>query len=461
MFLARTFRGLVSWLVFSATAAVASAGSVPADKPSDYPAWWFERDVIVRLPGAPTRPGGPSWALGDYPGSDDFAVANAGQLKNLAKGAYESMKAKGLIGPSTDPGHPLVSMWDSVAAGTDNFAVINLGQLKFVGSHFHEKLFDVGQVHTLPEWLLLPGSDDFAIANQGQLKSVFSFDLQNAAALSASALGVPPVDGVDMASCVAWFRADQGVVRSGELVTTWQSQVGGVSLVPYPAGGASAPRWVEAENQIRAVRIQSGVSGTYLKTGASPFGTKLNTRFTILCVVRPSPATAASESPRFEIAGGDNGFRLWSDSSDGNELVASLGSGRLLNHGSDGTVSADRWQHFALTFDAGRACLYKGGRLVAEHAFPSGALSWPDLRVGRDSSAFFAELMLFDRVLSPAQVLAHAESADLRYRAVLRPGLGSVVAPLQAPPAYSASGASLDGQPVTVTVTRPVNGQTF
>ncbi len=61
------------------------AGPIPAGKPAAYPDWWFERDVIPRLPAAAAKTS-PSWPA-DYAAADDYAVANIGQLKAIANQA--------------------------------------------------------------------------------------------------------------------------------------------------------------------------------------------------------------------------------------------------------------------------------------------------------------------------------------------------------------------------------------
>ena len=61
------------------------SGPVPAGKPAHYPDWWFDRDVIPRLPAAAAKTS-PSWPA-DYPTADDYAVANIGQLKAIANQA--------------------------------------------------------------------------------------------------------------------------------------------------------------------------------------------------------------------------------------------------------------------------------------------------------------------------------------------------------------------------------------
>ena len=74
---------------------VLHAGPIPAHKPSAYPNWWFEGDVIPRLNPSNTNPD--YLMLGTYATPDDYAVVNQGQVKNIVRKAYLEMQARGLI----------------------------------------------------------------------------------------------------------------------------------------------------------------------------------------------------------------------------------------------------------------------------------------------------------------------------------------------------------------------------
>lgn len=106
---------------------------------------------------------------------DDFAVANIGQLKHMARKAMQAMDAD-LPGGAGAAIHALVDPWgDTVetASKPDNGLAINQGQLKHVAAPFYDRL-------GLPyPWA---GSsvarDDYLLVNLGQLKHVFSFALK-------------------------------------------------------------------------------------------------------------------------------------------------------------------------------------------------------------------------------------------------------------------------------------------
>lgn len=183
------------------TPSVSAAAPVPTNKPATHPAWWFEREVIKRTdPPAAS----PAWPI-DYPASDDFAVLNQGQLKNLATKAYAEFKDKLPGQPWTTVDTPaykleqLVLGWyvaypsSPKTIGTDPFATVNQGQLKNVAAHFYDVLAAVGYVGGLglpPDTSGFPWStgsaypwtpaitddDNYATANLGQAKRLFSFD---------------------------------------------------------------------------------------------------------------------------------------------------------------------------------------------------------------------------------------------------------------------------------------------
>ena len=118
---------------------------------------------------------GPQWwtngVLTNMAVTNDYAPANAGQLKNLAWHAYQEMQA-------TFPGGAAAAVSNlvfSLASGGD-FSPVNVGQLKYVAQPFYSNLIAIGYTSAYP-WAGSPTPNDFAPANIGQLKNVFGFDL--------------------------------------------------------------------------------------------------------------------------------------------------------------------------------------------------------------------------------------------------------------------------------------------
>lgn len=129
---------------------------------ADAPSWWAERGVLT--PGVTV---------------DDYAAVNQGQVKHIAKQAYEEMKNKlQLIGGA---GSTLDGIWASPTTSSDDYQVINLGQLKNVAEPFYARLQGINYTgQPLAAGLTRPWSgtaDNYSIANIGQVKNVFSFDL--------------------------------------------------------------------------------------------------------------------------------------------------------------------------------------------------------------------------------------------------------------------------------------------
>ena len=122
------------------------AGPVPANKPTAYPNWWFEQDVIKRLPAFATQ--APTDWLTHYPKADDYALANVGQLKHIAKKAANALDAKLPTPGAGTAVHALVDPWSLVpvanTAPRDDFAALNIGQLKAVATPFYLRLQELG-----------------------------------------------------------------------------------------------------------------------------------------------------------------------------------------------------------------------------------------------------------------------------------------------------------------------------
>jgi len=154
------------------------AGPIPTNKPSAYPDWWFARDVVPQLdPGNAT----PDYSVpGTYSPANDYAAVNQGQLKHIAKQAYEEIKAKAPGGA----GATLDAIWATQVAGPGDYVAINLGQLKNVAEPFYARLQELNytsQPLTVGQTRPWSGTvDDYALANIGQVKNLFSFIIPEA-----------------------------------------------------------------------------------------------------------------------------------------------------------------------------------------------------------------------------------------------------------------------------------------
>jgi hypothetical protein len=163
----------------------ALAGPVPTGKPAHYPDWWFERDVIARLP-AHANNSNPVWP-DHYPAADDYAAVNIGQLKFFATAAAAELRATlpapGVSSYISDQLRNWQTIYSEVVR--DDYAALNQGQLKQITAHFYDRLRAFGYVEApIYYWSPYPWTsglglsydeDDHAIVNLGQLKHVFSF----------------------------------------------------------------------------------------------------------------------------------------------------------------------------------------------------------------------------------------------------------------------------------------------
>ena len=150
--------------------ALVIAGLLPLFAFAAAPAWWAQRGVTV----ASVSP-------------DDYAPANQGQLKNIAKAAVAEMDAK-LSGGAGDELHDLVNGWSIPSPQTNDFAPLNIGQLKNVVRPFYDRLIAAGLATSYPWSGSSSPADDFAAANIGQVKNLFTFEI-NAGNILDGSLG--------------------------------------------------------------------------------------------------------------------------------------------------------------------------------------------------------------------------------------------------------------------------------
>jgi hypothetical protein len=151
------------------------------------PAWWSASETEI---------------VDSESDEDNYAPANLGQLKHVAKQAQKYLNANLPWGagepvtlliegfePRSGQGYTQQQIDDFIA---DNYSPINLGQLKAVAKPFYDRLRLMGYdtkanliergypdtwEYAYPWDPATPVEDNYAPANLGQLKLVFSFDL--------------------------------------------------------------------------------------------------------------------------------------------------------------------------------------------------------------------------------------------------------------------------------------------
>jgi hypothetical protein len=162
----RVFRLMRGTLFQEAITAFVFAGLFLQTAGAVAPIWWTTRSVFAQ--GTVT---------------DDYAVANVGQLKSMAKRAAQEMRSQyagtGGAGTTIDA---MLTAWEITplaGATRDDYAALTVGQLKQVASKYYERLAVLsGDPSASYPWAGGVGvADDYALANVGQLKAVFAFSI--------------------------------------------------------------------------------------------------------------------------------------------------------------------------------------------------------------------------------------------------------------------------------------------
>ncbi|GAB5560518.1 MAG: hypothetical protein SynsKO_21650 [Synoicihabitans sp.] len=132
------------------------------------PTWWTTRGVLE---------GGTQ--------ANDFAAVNLGQVKNIAKKAYDELEATASGGAGTALDN-LIAAWQAAPAQgmtRNDYASVNQGQLKNLAKLFYDRLAELGYDgqplgagQTYPWTDVTTDDNSFAAANIGQVKFLFSFD---------------------------------------------------------------------------------------------------------------------------------------------------------------------------------------------------------------------------------------------------------------------------------------------
>ncbi len=191
---------LVGWLLLPTTSVLFAAS----------PQWWSDTETKI---------------IDDEADAENFAPANLGQLKHVAKKAKAHLDKK-LPGGS---GAVIVNLVDSFEPRRDqgytqqqidefvavNYSPVNLGQLKAVAKPFYDRLLEIeydtkanlishgypaNWAYDYPWEPTTPVEENYAPANLGQLKLVFSFDL--------SQVNFNPLEDTDGTGLPDWWQQD-------------------------------------------------------------------------------------------------------------------------------------------------------------------------------------------------------------------------------------------------------------
>jgi hypothetical protein len=147
----------VAWLGLLSSPALAVA-----------PQWWADQGVLVS---------------GATP--NDYAMVNAGQLKNIAKQSYAAMRAHLPSSVWTTPSGTALTAFVGNLSSANNYAPVNVGQLKNIAKPFYDVLISLNAVTAYPWSGSGTAPNDYALANIGQVKNLFRFDLSGSGGVSS------------------------------------------------------------------------------------------------------------------------------------------------------------------------------------------------------------------------------------------------------------------------------------
>src|SRR5579859_7285791 len=152
-----TSRRRLALFVETATLVLVAHVCLPPIFGSPGPWWWVSRGVV----NTNSTP-------------DDYALANQGQVKNMAYNAWMEIE-KDLPGGADSN---VVALMNSFFTTNDDYLPVNIGQLKNVAQPFYNQLINLGLTNAYP-WSEGATTDDCAIANIGQLKNLFAWEITN------------------------------------------------------------------------------------------------------------------------------------------------------------------------------------------------------------------------------------------------------------------------------------------
>lgn len=178
---------------------------------ASFPAWWVSRGVIP--------------AVGSR--TNDYAAANAGQVKWFAVKACEELNAN-LEGGAGGSVEAVVASFSL----SNNYATVNAGQLKHIARPFYDRLIAAGLTNGYPWSETTADDQSFSVVNIGQVKNIFNFTL------------FTPGRDADFDGMQDWWEARYGLrttpVTNG-LVALWRfEEDGGLSFADSSGAGNTA-----------------------------------------------------------------------------------------------------------------------------------------------------------------------------------------------------------------------------
>jgi len=221
------------------------------------PDWWLERGLVST--NAPVA-------------TNDFGIANIGQLKHAASAAAAELGAR-LPGGAGSNILAMVGAWTNGAPGADDFAALNLGQLKATAGPFYDRIVaDGGWTNGRPWTETAADDNDFALALVGQLKFAFAFGALTGSETDADGDGM--ADAWEL-SAIASADPDDAIAGIADVLPGEDFDGDGIpNLLAYRLSVGLAGRWAfdETFGTVAADSSGNGNGGSVLDGAARTNG---------------------------------------------------------------------------------------------------------------------------------------------------------------------------------------------
>ena len=212
-----------------------------------------------------------SGAVNSSGATNDYEVANQGQLKHFTQKAVSYLNANLSNGAGLALNN-LVSQWSNNYVASNysatnpapvDFRVVNIGQVKYIAKLIDSQLTNAGYVGLYPSWLHT-NSTDYMAANIGQLKQAFNFDLSvTPGAINGLSVALGAPGEIDL-----WWSTPPA--NNANAITVQQSTDGGVTWTTVATLSPTATSYA-------ATNLDTTQNYTYRVNNANGAGTSTTT----------------------------------------------------------------------------------------------------------------------------------------------------------------------------------------
>jgi hypothetical protein len=185
--------------------------------------------------------------------TNDYAIANQGQLKLFTSQAMAKMKAALAAGGGAGTTlTTLVQGWqkDYTTNGytaakpkPSDFNGVNVGQLKYIGNIVWGQLIADGYTSSRPSWLGSTSSSDYQLAAIGQMKTVFDFEPSVPPAALSGLTGTPVSKAIDLTWSTPANNPMTKIVVQEYVTNSWKTIATlGANATSYKVTGLSSSK---------------------------------------------------------------------------------------------------------------------------------------------------------------------------------------------------------------------------